>query len=51
MVLDGLQAEVACTEVLKERRFVFIGFYDSVSCGVPVECSAGIACGISLLES
>ena len=42
---------VASTEVLRERRFVFIGFSNLVSCGVPVECPAGIAYGISLLES
>ena len=38
-------------EVLRKRRFAFIGFSNLVSCGVPVECPAGIAYGISLLES
>ena len=35
----------------KPLTYVFIGFSDSVSGGVPVECPSGIAFGISLFES
>jgi len=38
-------------EVLREGGFVFMGFSNLVSCGVPVECPAGIAYGIAFFES